>query len=212
MFDVYLFDLDGTLTDPREGITNSVAYALKKFGIEVADKRSLYKFIGPPLVDAFAEYYGFSPEDSKKATEFYRETFRVKGIFENEVYDGTKEVLSALKQKGKTVVLATAKPEEFANRILDHFELDRYFDFVAGATFDSSRNSKDAVIRYALENIEAKDKSKIVMIGDREHDIIGAKTNGIASIGVLYGFGDRNELETAGADYIVKNIDDILKF
>ena len=212
MYDYILFDLDGTLTDPAEGITNSVAYALNKFGISVEDKRELYKFIGPPLVDAFAEYYGFSKEDSEKATAFYRETFRVKGLFENEVYDGVRELLETLKKQGKRLYIATSKPEEFTLRILKHFDLLKYFDFVAAATFDSTRNTKDKVIAYALEKLSVDDKSKVVMIGDRHHDIEGAKVNGIDSIGVLYGFGDKNELTDAGATYIAENVEDILSF
>ena len=211
MYDYILFDLDGTLTDPAEGITNSVEYALNKFGIVVEDKRELYKFIGPPLVDAFAEYYGFSKEDSEKATAFYRETFRVKGLFENRVYDGIYEMLEELKQKGKKLVIATSKPEEFTLRILKHFDLLKYFDFVAAATFDSTRNTKDKVIEYALENVDISDKSKVVMVGDRHHDIKGALANGIDSIGVLYGFGDSEELQKAGATHIAENVEDILR-
>lgn len=210
MYKYLLFDLDGTLTDPSIGITNSVAYALSKFGINVEDKRTLYKFIGPPLVDAFSEYYGFSKEDSEKATAFYRETFSVKGLFENRVYDGVVEMLEALKNKGKRLIIATSKPEPFTMKILKHFDLLKYFDFVAAATFDSSRNSKDKVIAYALQSLDIKDRSEVVMIGDRHHDIDGAKENGIDSIGVLWGFGSREELETADATYIAESIDDLI--
>lgn len=212
MYKYLLFDLDGTLTDPAEGITNSVAYALNKFGIVVEDKRTLYKFIGPPLVDAFAEYYGFSKEDSEKATAFYRETFRVKGLYENRVYDGVPEMLEELNHKGIKLIIATSKPEEFTMKILKHFDLLKYFDFVAAATFDTTRNSKDKVIAYALENLVIKDRSEVVMIGDRHHDIDGAKDNGIDSIGVMWGFGSREELETAGATHITENIREILKY
>ncbi len=210
MYDYLLFDLDGTLTDPAEGITNSVAYALNKFGIEVEDKKTLYKFIGPPLVDAFAEYYGFSKEDSEKATAYYRETFRVKGLFENRVYDGIVEMLDTLKRKGKKLIIATSKPEEFTLRILKHFDLMKYFDFVAAATFDASRNSKDKVITYALEHLKIKDLKKVVMIGDRYHDIDGANDNCIDSIGVLWGFGSEEELITAGATYIAESIEKLI--
>lgn len=209
MYDYLLFDLDGTLTDPAEGITNSVAYALNKFGIEVEDKRTLYKFIGPPLVDAFSEYYCFSKEDSEKATAYYRETFRVKGLFENRVYDGVAAMLETLKNNGKKLIIATSKPEEFTMRILEHFDLLKYFDFVAAATFDESRNSKDKVITYALEQLKIEDLSKVVMIGDRHHDIDGANDNGIDSIGVLWGFGSRDELKTAGATYIAENMSNL---
>ena len=212
MYKYLLFDLDGTLTDPSIGITNSVAYALSKFGINVEDKRTLYKFIGPPLVDAFSEYYGFSKEDSEKATAFYRETFSVKGLFENRVYDGVVEMLEALKNAGKRLIIATSKPEPFTVKILKHFDLLKYFDFVAAATFDASRNSKDKVIAYALQSLDIKDRSEVVMIGDRHHDIDGAKENGIDSIGVLWGFGSREELETSGATHIAESVQQILKY
>ncbi len=206
MYDYLLFDLDGTLTDPAEGITNSVAYALGKFGIEVEDKRTLYKFIGPPLVEAFSQYYGFSREDSEKATAYYRETFGVKGLFENRVYDGVVNMLKTFKAKGKKLIIATSKPEAFAMRILKHFDLLKYFDFVAAATFDTTRNSKDQVITYALEHLRTTDLKKVVMIGDRHHDIEGANVNGIDSVGVLWGFGSKEELTTAGATHIVLDI------
>lgn len=210
MYQYILFDLDGTLTDPGEGITNSVAYALKKYNIIVEDRRELYKFIGPPLQESFRRFYGFSEEQSLEAVEFYREYFSVKGIFENEVYKGTEETLSALKEKGKHIILATSKPEKFARQILEHFELMKYFDFVAGATMDGTRSKKDDVIRYAVSNYPVNDLSKAVMIGDREHDILGANKVGMASIGVLFGYGDNDELTKAGATYIVKEMKDIL--
>ena len=210
MYQYILFDLDGTLTDPGEGITNSVAYALKKYNIIVEDRRELYKFIGPPLQESFRRFYGFSEEQSLEAVEFYREYFSVKGIFENEVYKGTEETLSALKEKGKHIILATSKPEKFARQILEHFELMKYFDFVAGATMDGARSKKDDVIRYAVSNYPVNDLSKAVMIGDREHDVLGANKVGMSSIGVLFGYGDNDELTEAGATYIVKEMKDIL--
>lgn len=211
MYRTVLFDLDGTLTDPGEGITNSVAYSLKKFGIDVADKKELYKFIGPPLVDSFMNYYGFSEEKAELAVKYYREYFRDTGIFENRVYDGIPELLAEIKESGRKIVLATSKPEEFAKRILVHFELDKYFDVAAGATMDTSRSKKSDVIKYALELCGNPDKTQTVMIGDRKHDIIGAKQNGLDSIGVLYGYGDFDELHAAGADYIAESVADIIK-
>ena len=211
MFDTILFDLDGTLTDPGEGITNSVAYALKKFDMDVSDKRELYKFIGPPLKDSFMKYYGFDEGDSERAISYYREYFRDTGIFENQVYEGIEDMLSRLHAEGKRLVLATSKPEEFAVRILEHFDLKKYFTVVAGASMDSSRSKKGDVIAYAISLCESFDKYTAVMVGDREHDIIGAKENGLKSIGVLYGYGDEAELKTAGADYIVPAPEDILK-
>ena len=211
MYDIILFDLDGTLTDPGEGITNSVAYALGKYGIEVTDKKELYKFIGPPLKDSFMKYYGFSEEEAIKAIEYYREYFRDTGIFENKVYEGVVDMLEAIHAEGKKIVLATSKPEEFAVRILQHFGLKKYFNVVAGASMDSSRSKKGDVIAYAISLCDDFDKDKSIMIGDREHDILGAKENGLKSLGVLYGYGSEEELKKAGADYIVSTPADILK-
>lgn len=210
MYDYFLFDLDGTLTDPGLGITNSVAYALEKYHITVEDRRELYPFIGPPLRHSFSEFYGFDEEKTKEAVAFYREYFSEKGLFENEVYEGIPEVLSQLKQAGKKLLVATSKPEEFTNRILEHFGLAEYFDFVAGATMDETRNEKADIIAYALEQISDADKSKIVMVGDRKFDILGARENGIDSIGVLYGYGSRAELEEAQATHIVEKPENLL--
>ncbi len=210
-YEYIFFDLDGTLTDPGMGITNSVMYALKKFGIEETDRTKLYKFIGPPLLESFSVYYGFSEEDCWKALEYYREYFRTQGLYENEVYEGVKELLDTLVGMKKRIVLATSKPEEFAKEILRHFGLDTYFDFVAGATMDESRNKKDDVIEYALESLHITDTSSVLMIGDRKHDVLGAKKFDIDSIGVLYGYGDYEELTTAGATYIAEKVEDIVK-
>lgn len=212
MYQYILFDLDGTLTDPGIGITNSVAYALKKYNINVKDRSELYKFIGPPLQESFVEYYGFSEEQSKKSVHYFREYFKDKGIFENVVYDGIEDMLTALKSNGKKIILATSKPDGFANEILKHFQLDQYFDFVAGATMNETRTKKGDVIKYALESCKINDLSEVIMIGDREHDIIGAKKCGINSIGVLYGYGNYDELHNAGATYIAETVADILKF
>ena len=207
-----LFDLDGTLTDPAEGITNSVIYALKKWGIEVGDRSELYCFIGPPLSASFKKYYGFSEEDALKCVEYYREYFRDRGIFENKVYCGIPELLERLKKDGKILVLATSKPEVFAKRILDHFDLSKYFDFVAGASMDESRNKKADVIRYALHLAKIENKSEALMIGDRDQDMIGAEANGLDSLGVLYGYGDREELSSSGATYIAETVEEIFEY
>ena len=212
MYNYILFDLDGTLTDPGRGITNSVAYALNKFGITVADKSELYKFIGPPLTDSFEKYYGFSEADALIAVEYYREYFKPKGIYENEIYKGVPELLKSLKESGKSVILATSKPEIFAIEILKYFGIDGYFDFAAGATLDKTRNKKGDVIAYALESMNVTDKSQCLMIGDRDQDINGAKQNGIDSLGVLYGYGDENELSNAKSTYIAKTVEDIIKY
>ncbi len=212
MYNTILFDLDGTLTDPGVGITNSVAYALKKWGIKVADRTTLYPFIGPPLVDSFQRFFGFSTEQSEQAVVYYREYFREKGMFENEVYEGVEEMLRTLKAAGKRLVIATSKPEEFAVKILEHFGLARYFEYIVGATMDSSRSKKGDVIAYALKSCNITDRADAVMVGDREHDVLGAKENGLDSIGVLFGYGSREELEKAGATYVAETVEDILEF
>lgn len=212
MYKYILFDLDGTLTNPEIGITSSVMYALEKFNIKVEDRKVLHPFIGPPLKYSFQTFYGLSEEESELAIKFYRERFSVTGLFENEVYEGVENLLQELRTSGKTLIIATSKPEEFTLRILEHFDLLKYFDFVAGATMDGSRGEKADVITYALEISGIEDKSQAIMIGDRNYDILGAKENGLDSIGVLYGFGDYEELTEAGANYIAKKVEDILTF
>ena len=212
MYQTILFDLDGTLTDPGLGITNSVMYALKKFNIEVEDRTSLYKFIGPPLRESYAKYYHLSDEEITRAVAYYREYFSVKGIYENVLYDGIAELLEQIKDSGRKVVLATSKPEEFAAEILRYFHIDHYFDFIAGSTMDGTRVRKADVITYAIESYGITDLSLAVMVGDREHDILGAGEIGLDSIGVLYGYGSREELENAGATYIAEHVADIMNF
>jgi phosphoglycolate phosphatase len=204
-----LFDLDGTLTDPKLGITKSVAYALNKFGIEVENLDTLEKFIGPPLMQSFQEYYGFSQEKARLAVEKYREYFGDKGLFENYVYDGIEKMLANLNANGKTLILATSKPTYFAAIILEHFRLYEYFKFVAGSELDETRVEKAEVISYALEQCNIPDLEKVIMVGDRKHDMIGADLVGIDSVGVLYGYGGRNELESAKANYIVSNVTEL---
>ena len=216
MFDYYFFDLDGTLTDPAEGITNSFVHAIKYFGLEVPSYEKLCTFIGPPLVATFQKEFGFDDEKSMEGVKKYREYFAQKGIFENKVYDGIENVLAHLQSKRKHLLVATSKPEEYSVKILEHFGLAKYFDFICGSNMDETRSKKEEVIDYALEKCRAVnkadfDKSKVLMIGDREHDIIGAKKNGIKSCGVLYGYGSRQELEVAGADYIVESLGNLLE-
>lgn len=212
MYKTVLFDLDGTLTDPGIGITNSVMYALDKFGIKVEDRTSLYKFIGPPLKESYAKYYHFSDEEVNRAVVYYREYFSEKGIFENILYDGIAEVLDRIKSSGRKIILATSKPDKFAIQILEHFGIDQYFDFVAAATMDETRTGKAEVISYAIESCNITDLRSTVMVGDRENDILGAKAFGIDSIGVLYGYGSREELQSAGAAYLADSVADIINF
>lgn len=212
MYQVILFDLDGTLTDPGEGITNSVAYALNKYGITVSDKKELYRFIGPPLHESFEEYYDFSQEKAMQAVAYYREYFTQKGIYENLVYDGIQDLLESLKEAGKKVILATSKPEPFAKQILEYFHLSDYFDFAAGSNMDGTLTRKADVIGYALESCQISEYSKVVMIGDRKHDVLGAAQFGIDTIGVLYGYGSEEELKSAGAVYLAERPEHILQF
>ena len=201
-----LLDLDGTITDSETGITRCVEYALNHFGIQVDDLRELSPFIGPPLLDSFKDFYNFTDGQAAIAGEKYRDRYEKKGILENKLYPGIGEFLAEARQKDKIVILATSKPEIFAKRILDYFELSNYFSFVAGSGLDGSLHTKTDVIDYILQSNKITDLSSVVMIGDRKHDIIGAKNVGIDSIGVLYGFGDYNELSEAGADYLVEDI------
>lgn len=211
-FNTLLFDLDGTLTDPMLGITNSVMYALKKYGIDENDRQKLCCFIGPPLSESFKKYYGFSNQQALKAVEYYREYFRPKGIFENAVIEGTEQMLEALKTNGAKMILATSKPIIFANKILEHFDLAKYFDLTVGSNLDGTLGTKGEVIAEALKLGNITNLETTAMIGDREHDIIGAKENGITPIGVTFGYGSLDELKTAGAEYIIDSMKNLTEF
>lgn len=206
-YDVILFDLDGTLTDSSPGIINSILYALKKYDIIVENTDELRKFLGPPLHESFRDFYGFDEDKAMEAVSFYREYFSTKGLLENTVYDGIPMLLQNLKNSGKRLILATSKPQEFTNRIMNHFDLTKYFEFIAGSNMDGTRSKKAEVIAFALNSCDVTDMANAVMVGDRKHDIIGAKAVGIDSIGVEYGYGDYDELSSAGATYIVKTIE-----
>ena len=208
-YDYILFDLDGTITDPALGITNAVMHALEKYNIPVPERSELYKFIGPPLADSFMKYYGMTQPQAMKAIEYYREHFRDIGIFENTVYDGFEELMKRLCDAGKTLIVATSKPEEFAKRITEHFGLAEYCSHVCGSNMDGTRCKKDEVVAYALKTAGVTDVSRAVMVGDREYDITGAAALGLDSIGVLYGYGSREELEAAGATYIAPEVADL---
>jgi len=211
MADYILFDLDGTLTDPGEGITNSVAYALSKYGIEVEDKTTLNVFIGPPLHESFQKYYGFSTLLSFDAVTKYREYYHDRGIFENRLYDGVADMLKSLKERGKTLIMATSKPTVFAERIAEHYGFREYLDVLVGSELDGKRVDKAEVIEEALRQAGCPDRDKCIMVGDRMHDIVGAKKNSLPSIGVLYGYGSYEELSEAGADIIVETVDELTK-
>lgn len=208
-YETALFDLDGTLIDSGEGVTNSVAYSLKKFGIEVTDQTELYPFIGPPLHESYMRFYGFSKEKAMQAVEYYREYYREKGIYENRIYEGVEALLQRLYDKGITLIVATSKPELFARQILKQLNLADCFTCIAGANMDGTMTKKAEVISYALTAGGVSDYSKAIMIGDREYDIFGAKAAGIDALGVLYGYGGYEELKNAGADYIVEKAEEI---
>ena len=205
----YFFDLDGTLTDPGLGITNSVQKALLAYGIYEEDRRKLYPFIGPPLADSFVQYYGFSQEQAREAITHFRAYFSVHGIFENELYEGIPSLLKEMKEAGKKIYLATSKPEEFAVRILEHFQLLDFFDQVFGATMDEKgRVEKLDVLSFALKQSGADPKDSF-MIGDRKYDMEAGKKLGLSTIGVLYGYGGKEELEKARADFICENVSEL---
>ena len=213
MFTHIFFDLDGTLTDPAQGITNSFIHALKFYGLPIPSYEELCKLIGPPLPYSFESTFGFDHDKAMEAVAKYREYFASRGLFENKVYDGIPELLQSLKEKGKHLVVATSKPEEYSIKIIEYFGLNKYFDYVCGSLMDESRSKKSEVIAYALDccGVGEDDKDKILMVGDRIHDIEGAKANGLKSCGILFGYGSREELEDAGADYIVKDINELLE-
>lgn len=194
-----LFDLDGTLTDPGEGITNSVAYALERMGVTPPPREELYAFIGPPLPESFRKYYGMSEADAWRSVVLYREYFADRGIFENVPYPGVREALIRLRAHGFRIYLATSKPEVFARRILLHFGLADLFDFIAGSDMAETRVRKADVIRYVLDSTGA-DPAQTKMIGDRRHDVEGAHACGLPAVGVTWGYGSAEELTSVGAD------------
>lgn len=202
-----LFDLDGTLTDPMMGITKSVRYALNYYGIEVNNLNDLLPFIGPPLRDSFSEYYGFDETKANEAVAKYREYFAVDGLFDNKVYEGIEACLKRLNDAGKVLFVATSKPEKYAKQILDYFSLSQYFKFIGGAGFDT-REKKAEVIQYVLKSNQI-DVNDAIMVGDRQHDVIGAHDNHLPCIGVLYGYGSLKEMQECYADYIVNSIKEL---
>lgn len=201
MYKYLLFDLDGTLTDSYDGIAGGIMYALEKMGVHGYERQNLKMFMGPPLFNSFEKIFGDDTEKINRAVRLYREYFDEIGWKENRVYDGVPQMLQAFKDMDKIMVVATSKPEHFSRRIVEYFDLGKYFAFVAGASVGPERASKSSVIEYAIKSAGIE-KSYALMIGDRNHDIFGAKECGLKSMGVLYGYGDRTELSEAGADYI----------
>ena len=208
-----MFDLDGTLTDPKEGITKSVRHALNHYGIQVDDLDNLTPFIGPPLTDSYKKYYGFSDEQAWEGVLVYREYFSERGWHENKEYPGIKEMLDALKAAGKVLLVATSKPEVFARKILEYFGMAEYFDFIGGADMGETRVRKADVIRYVLEQygLDASPETlaRCVMVGDREHDVLGARECGMDCVGVLYGYGDRREMDGCRPAWTADTVDEL---
>lgn len=200
-----LFDLDGTITDSKEGILTAVKYAMDAYGIKEEDEERLNMFIGPPLIDAFTTYDGVDEEQGQKLVSKYREFYKDKGIYMFRVYDGVPEMIKKIKKAGKKVYLATAKPIVFAERIIEKIGITEYFDGLYGASMDASRNKKEQVIAYVIEK-EQLEKEKILMVGDRDNDVEGANINGIDVLGVLYGYGTKKELEEAGCKNFAKTV------
>ena len=204
-----LFDLDGTVTDSGEGITKSVSYALESLGIVENDENALKEFIGPPLYDTFKEKYNLTHEQAEFAVSKYRERYKVTGLFENKVYDGMEEIFIMLKEKGIKICLATSKPLVFANQILEHFQLKKYFDVVSGSEFDGTRLHKTDVIKHVFSFLESPQDS--IMVGDKKFDVISAHECNIKCIGAQYGYPLPNELTNAKADFIANNTTELMK-
>lgn len=211
-YKVILFDLDGTISDPKIGITKSVQYALKKMNIDEPDINQLEHFIGPSLRLSFEQSYRFTTEQAMQAIGYYRERFEQKGMYENVVYEGIPELLATLKEQGYILAIATSKPTVYAEEILRYFELQHYFDFIGGSNLDETRSFKWEVIEHVMQQFKQYTLEQFIMIGDRKYDINGAKKMGIDSIGVTYGYGSLEELQAANANYIVNTVKELQDF
>jgi len=214
MYEYILFDLDGTLTDPKVGITTCVQYALHKMGIEEPDLDKLKPFIGPPLKNSFMEFYGLSSEEGDRAVALYRERFSVVGLYENEVYPGIPELLKRLKDQGKRLAISSSKPTVYVERILEHFDIHKYFDVIVGSELDGRRVDKEEVVEEALRQLlggEKKPHDEVAMVGDRKFDVEGGKAHDITTVAVSYGYGPMEELIEAKADFIVNTVAELQK-
>lgn len=212
MYTTFLFDLDGTVTDPKKGIVNSVLYALEKVGIEELHVSELDSFIGPPIQQSFVERYNMNEGEVERAVFYFREYLKQRGLLENSVYEGIPNLLKQLKDTGNRLFIATSKPTIFARQVIEHFQLTNYFEDIIGSNLNGTRIKKEEIIAHILQQNEGLYKEEVVMIGDRKHDIIGANHNGITSIGVLYGYGSENELIEVSATHIAKDIEELHHF
>lgn len=205
-----LFDLDGTLTNPERGLVSGFEYAFKKLSVNYGERESLKRFIGPPLYEEWQKVFGFTPEESAHAIEIFREYYDVYGWWDNEPYCGIFEMLSELRKRGYTLAVATSKPEDTAKRVLNLFDLTKYFDFIGGALRSTARDKKSDVINYVLDSLGVNDRTSVTLVGDRKFDAEGAAVCGIDSIGVLWGHGSEVELASAGFSDIVNSPEDLL--
>ena len=208
-YDVILFDLDGTLTDTVVGITKSIRFALSKFGISEESDERLTSFVGAPLLFFFQEQYSLSEDDARRAIDFYRERYSEAGIHETSVYPGIPALLKELTRAGKRLIIATLKPDVYAERVLKHFELRDYFGHVFAPALEDLNRTKTDIIRDALAPEPGVPRQNIVMVGDREHDITGARRNGIDSIAVTYGYGTMEELQQADPKYTINFVEEL---
>ncbi|MBM7660949.1 phosphoglycolate phosphatase [Bacillus mesophilus] len=211
-YKVILFDLDGTISDPKVGITKSVQFALSKMGIEENNLDILECFIGPPLQVSFKDYYSFNPNETLTAIEYYRDRFKLTGMYENTLYEGIPTLLEDLRKQGYKLVIATSKPTVFSEEIVRYFNLEHFFDLNVGSNLDGTRSSKAEIIQYIVERFNNYSLKDFIMIGDRKYDIIGANTIGIDSIGVTYGYGAEKELQDAKPTHILKSVKDLEVF
>ncbi len=210
MKSLVLFDLDGTLTDSAPGIVRCVQYALEKMGRPVPEFRELTCFVGPPLLEQFMSYGGFTREEAEEAVRFYRERYSGRGIFENTVYPGIRELLELLDRRGIRLGVASSKPEFYVNQILEHFGLRQYLDPVAGSELDGRRTDKAEVIEEALSRAGyGQHRERVIMCGDRCYDAEGAGEHGLRFVGVSYGYGSREELLAAGAEQIAETVEEL---
>ncbi len=210
-YDCLFFDLDGTLTESGPGIMRSAAWALERLGRPVGDPALLRRFVGPPLSDTFRSCYGVPEERLEEAIALYRECYNHRGgIFESEPYPGIRELLEALRRRGLKLLLATSKPLPMAVQVLEHWDLRAFFDHLCGGSMDERGCKKSVVVAQALERCGV-DRNRVLMVGDREHDVLGAHANGIACAGVLWGYGSREELEAAGAEFVVEDCGALLE-
>lgn len=211
-YDLIVFDLDGTLSDPESGLLKSFSYALSRMGVDCSDTEALKRFIGPPLYEEWQRVYGFTPEQSGKALDYFHEYFEVDGWCDNRMYEGIPAMLGALRASGKRIALATSKPEKYAKMILRYFDIAQYFDFEAGAYSDRVRDKKWEVLSYALAQFPSVPKERCVLVGDRKYDAEGARICGIDCIGVLWGHGSREELMAGGFVRVFETPEELLSF